>query len=509
MPGVVLKLNRSFWLLLIIGVVLRCVALNQPLIDAHLIRQCQTASVTKGLINETGFHLSSRIPWLGNLSARYVLELPIYNYLVVGVYKLIGHVDLSGKLTSILLWAACFTLVQFIWGRLFDSRAAFWANLLFVISPLSLFFGQAFMPETTVQFFALGFVLQVIRYNEGPTVLRWICVAGLGLAALLLKLPETAHLYFIVGFLTWSREGWKGLVRPRYLLAAAVTVVAIRAWSSYMDSVNAAYLPEWTSRGNMHQFAGSLGDRFRLQPWLMISFYIGALLVPGPALVAAGYGLYIFVRRQPTRLLGSWLVALAIYYLVWLGNAGPAGQSYYNLPALVPLCALFGIGMQEIFEKEWVRLWRRTTTIAAVLLVTASAVPFWAYLFNQDRQILNAALWAKANTQPDDVVLFGLNHRVDMIGYRNNPVPGYYSERPTFIWTGTLPSAVAQEARTRARYVVVTLPQPASRSVRDMLNRFRGVWTRQSEPMDWLEENRFQLITTEKNFVAYRRIDPQ
>lgn len=33
-----LKLERSFWLLLVVGILLRCLALNQPLLDAHLTR---------------------------------------------------------------------------------------------------------------------------------------------------------------------------------------------------------------------------------------------------------------------------------------------------------------------------------------------------------------------------------------------------------------------------------------------------------------------------------------
>ena len=92
-----LKFTRSFWILLIIGVALRCVALNQPLVDAHLIRQCQTAAATKALIETPGFHLSSKIPWLGDLDAHYILELPVYNYLVMAAWWITGNLDLSGK----------------------------------------------------------------------------------------------------------------------------------------------------------------------------------------------------------------------------------------------------------------------------------------------------------------------------------------------------------------------------------------------------------------------------
>jgi 4-amino-4-deoxy-L-arabinose transferase-like glycosyltransferase len=499
-----LKFDRSVWVFLLIGVALRCVAINQPLVDAHLIRQCQTAAVTKNLIAEPGFHLSSKIPWLGDLDARYVLELPLYNYLVVGVCKVVGDLNISGKLTTILLWAASFLCLQFIWRRLLDSRAAFWANLLFVISPLSLFFGQAFMPEMLVQLLAFGFVCQAFRYDEKPSLDRWFFTAALGLAALLIKLPETAHLYIILGVFVFQREGWKALIRPRYLLAAAVTLLAIKGWSSYMDAVNAAHVPEWTSRENMHQFVGTFADRFQVKPWLMLILYIGALIIPGPALFASGYGLYVFMRREGKKLLGFWMIALAVFYVGWLGNAGPAGQSYYNLPALAPLCALFGIGMRDMLAKKWILSWQRVAAFCAVVLVVLPAVPVWKYLFKQDRQLLAASLWAKENTKSGDVILFRINHRPDMIDYRNNPVPGYYSERPTFIWTGTLSAIVAQQALARSRYAVVTLPQSSARNSLAIINRFRGASARQPESMDWLEQNGFHRVMKQSGYEIFK-----
>jgi hypothetical protein len=500
-----LKFDRSVWIFLLIGAALRCVAINQPLVDAHLIRQCQTAAATKSLIVEPGFHLSSTIPWLANPDARYVQELPIYNYLVIGVTRLLHDLDLSGKLASILLWAASFFCLQFIWRRMLKRQETLWANLLFVVAPLSVFFGQASMPEMLVQLLAFGFVCQVFRYDEKPTLGRWIFAAGLGLAALLVKLPETAHLYIILGFLVFRREGWKALIRPRHLLAAAITIAAIKGWTSYTDSVNAAHLPEWTSREDIHDFVGSLGDRFQLKPWVMLFLYIGGFVVPGPALLATGYGLCVFIRKQYTKTLGIWLIALAAFYLVWFGNAGPAGQSYYNLPALAPLSALLGIGMREILTKKWIHSWQRVAAFSSMVLVILPAVPVWKYLFKQDQQILAASLWTKENTDPGDVILFRLNHRPDMVDYRNNPVPAYYSERSTFVWTKTLPQAIAREAIARARYAVVTLPQPRDEDSFAIINRLRGALAHQPESMDWLEQNGFYRVMKQPTFEAFKK----
>ena len=500
-----MKLTRSVWIFLLIGVALRCVALNQPLVDAHLIRQCQTAAATKSLIEASGFHLSSRIPWLGDLDAHYILELPIYNYLVMGMWWVIGNLDVSGKLTSILLWAASFVCLQFVWRRVLDSQQTFWANLLFVIAPLSVFYGQAFMPEMLVQLLAFGFVLLVLRYDESPTLFRWSICAVVGLVGLLVKLPETAHLYLILIFLIIRREGWKKLLRPRYLLAAVATIVTLKAWGNYVDSVNATYLPEWTSKGNLGLFIGTWENRFHLKRWVMPFLYVGAFIVPGPAAVATAYGLWVLRRTKAQKILGLWLLSLLFFYLLWFGS-GPNAQSYYNLPTLAPLCALFGIGVKSFFEWKKLLRWRRPAMIAAILLVILPAILVWRYLFTPDRQILEAALWIRANTQPGDVILFRPNHRWDAVDYPNNPTLAYYAQRPTFVWTGNTPETYREMALERASYVVVTPPPPpASGELVGYWRQFRGSNLRQPEPVNWVEKNGFQMLTIEKGFIVYRR----
>ena len=99
---------RSVVWFLFVGILLRLVAIHQTLIDAGDIRQCQTADATRSLIDEPGWHLSAQVSWHGDLKARLLLELPLYNYLVMAAYGVVRNLDASGKLVSILLWAAGF-----------------------------------------------------------------------------------------------------------------------------------------------------------------------------------------------------------------------------------------------------------------------------------------------------------------------------------------------------------------------------------------------------------------
>ena len=499
-----MSLPRSFWLLLLAGLALRCVALNQPLVDAHLIRQCQSAAATRSLLTEPGFPLSANIPWQGDLGTRYVLELPLYNYLVIGMHHLAGQLDLSGKLTSVLLWAVSFICLQLIWRRMLDPRQTLWANALFVIAPLGVFYGQAFMPEMLVQALAFGLILTTLRYRENPTLGRWVAVVAIGLAALLVKLPEVSHLYLIIAVLSFGLAGWRGLLAPRYLIAAVLTAAAVKAWGTYADSVNIKDLPEWTSRQILPDFIGTLGSRFVPKPWAMLALYIGGFIMPGPAAAGVAYGFWVFMRQSRERLLGLWLLSVAAYYLVWFGNGGTS-QSYYNLPALAPLCALFGIGVSALLASGKIARWRLAATLAVVIALVLPAVPVLRYLFKQDRQLLAAAAWVRSHTQPGDLILFRPGHRWDLADYYANPVMTYYAGRPTFVCTRLTPEPHRRAALERARYAVVTLPPPPVAGLAAALNGFRGITPLRAEPLDWLESRGFQPTVSNELFLVFER----
>ena len=496
---------RSFWILLLLGVALRSIALFQPLIDAHTLRQCQTAAATRSLIDQPGFPLTSAIPWLGNPDLRYIQEIPIYNYLAIGLHSITGNLDLSGKLTSILLWVISFFLLQSIWRRFLDPQPTFWANLLFISAPLSVFYGQAFMPEMLVQSLAFAFILAILRYSESSTLSRWSIVASLGLVALLVKLPEVSHLYLILGVLLFRREGLAALRRPRYLLAALLTVVALKGWSGYVDSINQISIPEWTSQPNLKSFLGPLSARLHPKPWINVAFYLGAFVVTGPAALAAIAGLWTFLRRpQPRGFLGLWLLSIVAFYLIWFGNAGPS-QSYYNLPTLAPLCALFGIGITTLLSSKSLAPYPRTATISVCALLTLSIAPVLFYLFKPDRQILQAALWTRHHTRPGDLILFRANHRWDMVDYFANPVFAYYAQRLTVVRTPLTPHPVLQLGLDHAQFAILTLPPPPVDGWLGKLHRFRGAAIVRPEPTDWLENARFHPAATEEGFAVYQR----
>ena len=245
-----------------------------------------------------------------------------------------------------------------------------------------------------------------------------------------------------------------------------------------MDTVNAAYLPEWEGAANFRLFIGTFEERLHFTPWAMVVLYLGSFVVPGLTLPLAGYGLWVCVRGRQQQILLLWLASLAAFYLLWFGNTA-AKQGYYNLVALAPLCALFGLGTTALLSFAPIaRHYRIAASLTGFLLVV-SAAPGLLYLFKQDRQILATAFWVRDHIPPGEPVLFRPNHRWDMANYPYNAVLAYYSDHPTFVWTGDTPERYRKLALERSRYAVVTLPQPPPQGLLGRLYRFRGADQRQ------------------------------
>ena len=500
--------NQAVWCFLLLGLLLRCGSLNRPLLDAHLLRQTQTADATRSLIAQPGFPLSARIPWQGDLDTRYVQEPPIYNYLAIALYKLGLSLDLAGKLVSLGLWGLSFVLLQGLWRRCLPPAAVSWANLLFVIGPLEVFYGQAFMPEMLIQCLSLGFLLGALRYFENPTARRWLVCAATGLLAVLLKLPATLHLWLLIAFLLVQQEGWKAALRLRYVLTAILCAALMLAWSRYVEAVNAPNLSEWTPHNSLLLFLGTPLDRLKYKLWAVLGLYLVVFVVPGVAAVVAAVGLSAGRRQSCCRFLFLWLGSLAIFYLLWFGNTG-ARQGYYNLVAVGPLCGLFGVGVSALLNLERLRsrpaFWRAAIACAVI----ACAIPGTLYLFRQDRQLYEAARWTRDHVPQGEVVLFRPNHRFDMLDYPQNAVMAYYSEHPTFLWAGQTSEPLRQTALNRARYALVTLPTAPPQGLLGLFRRFRGDTARPVDSLAWLGTNGFRLdFVKTTSFALYRKALP-
>lgn len=478
--------SRAFWIFLCLGLLLRLWNLPSPIVDAMSTRQAQTADAIRSLIEEPGFQLDSNASWRGTLPARIVLELPVYNLMTQGVYEVMDFagypldpprpggadprlIDISGRLVSVAFWALSFVLIQALWSRFLTTRETFWANGVVVFAPLSVFFGQALMLEMVFMAVTVGFILSVLRYAESPTLSRFGGVVVLAVLGSVIKFPAFSHLGLLAAVLMWRTHGWKFIFRPIHWVGLAVVLAAMKGWSGYITSVNTTYFPYWTSESTLKIFLGKPADRLSFSVYLSVAAFITAFIVSPLGVVLAGTGLFRVIRNRATDpgvFVLLWCASLVVYVLMW-GAQTAGGQSYYNLPFLVPCAMLVAFGADWVVERFKERV---SPSIAVTVLGLAMVIPMAlasAYLFREDRVQIVAAEWIKANVPEGEPVAVKLNHLPHLSSYLHIPVVPYYSGHRCFMLAKGYPDY--DRGLEEVRYIVETIadhPDPFRRWVR-------------------------------------------
>lgn len=472
--------RKIVWIIFLLGFFLRVPVVFQPIQEGY--RAAQTAALTEGMLENGKLRFDSIAPWRGDLDARLLQELPIYNLTVLSLRMLVPVIslDAAGRVVSLLFWAASFWLLQLLWRRLLRPQAWFWANFLFVISPMNWYLATAFMPETLVQMLSIAFILLVLSYAEDrklQTFAGLIIVAALGL---LLKLPAFAHLGLFAAFVCFDRMRYRVFFRPEIWIGIVIIAVLVGLWGNYTDSINQTYFPYWTSRENLQAFIGPLSARLNPAYYMSLAGYNLAFIMPIICAPFVVVGLWSNIRQfrmqYSARVWTSLLISLFVYVMLW-HKAAPL-QNYYNLPNLVLFCGLFAEGIQR--TAQWLSLrenLKKFVIPAAVALIFSMALLGFAgmaYLSRPDKVTLRVAEWVNAQANSQDIILFQPRHLPAVIDYEHQPLLSYLTKRRTWLWTRLVPEWEKKRALDTAAFLVVTDPSKSTSKLESLRQKFKG-----------------------------------
>ena len=496
----------SFPILLALGILMRAPALWHPVEEGQ--RNAQTACLTANMIEEGNLRLDPVAPWRGDLQARLVQELPIYNLLVLALTSILRvPLDLAGRLVSLFFWGLGFLLLQVLWRLSLPLASRPWANLLFVLAPMSWYLSTAFMPETLVQFLSLAFILLGLQYAARPTCQNLAGCTLVGVLGLLVKFPAFIHLGLFFLLVVADRQGWRALFKPALGGGGLVIVIALLGWSRYVDAVNSLFFPDWRGWENLRGFLRPEMSRLSFGFWAPLTAYNLTYVLPVVAAPFAGVGLVAMVRRRSDFQCRIWLYLLLSLLGSWLVWAkGAAAQNYYNLPNLPVFCALFGGGVAAFWEKlSWHPRGAMAAKLGFTLLLFAWAAGGHAYLARPDHTTLKAASWIRANSKEMDLVIYQPRHMASVWDYEHQPLLSYASSRRTWVWTRSTPEWEKQRASTSSAWLVVTHP-PARLARLERLRRFFKGDPRPA-PTSLAEDEADQWIAASRgeSFTIYRR----
>jgi len=326
------------WGILLLGLALRLVELQAPLIDGQAWRQADSGAVARNFYEE-GYNLCyPRVDWRGDTPGYVEMNFPLYSFLVACLYGLLGGVhEWAGRLLSALFSVGgagllCLLVRELGGGRWCGRLAA----LFFLIFPLNIFYGRAFMPEALMLFLSVGSLLAFARWTRTAERRDFVLAALAASLCFMVKIP-TLYLGFPLVALAWARWGWGFVRRPDLwgYLALVLVPPALWYWHAHQLFLQTGLtFGIWGSQGydKWAQALLATGDFY----WELGRRLGHQLLTPvGAVLVLAGLRPGWGTRQE--KALYAWGGGLLLY--LFLIPEGNYRLNYYQVP-LVPLGAV-------------------------------------------------------------------------------------------------------------------------------------------------------------------------
>ncbi len=369
------------WVVVALGLAVRLVQIDEPLIDKQAWRQTDTAAVARNYYEEGSDLFWPRVDWRGATPGYVEMNFPLYPYLVAGLYTVAGGVyEWLGRLLSALCSVATAVLLYQFAKRLFaDELTGVLAAFFFLFFPLNIYFGRVFMPEPLMLLLSVASLLYFDRWMESDRLFDGFIAVVSAALCFMVKIP-TLYLGFALVALAFER--WRGrfILRPTLWIYLVLVLLPAALWywhASELFAETGLTFGIWNRYGY---------DKWSREILATPAFYqemawrfIHSIYTPvGAFFVLLGLQLARDGRRS--WVLWGWLGGLTLY--MWLVPEGNRKLHYYQLP-FVPVGALLAAhSLAAIYKGQWglsyVRNWRHGQRVGLLVVVLGATVAYSA-----------------------------------------------------------------------------------------------------------------------------------
>jgi len=355
-----------------LGVGLRLINISQPFVDWWSWRQADVAMIAENFYRHGFNPCYPQINWAGQAPGYVGTEFPLVPFIAALLYVPFGVQDWVGRCVSVFFFAASVPLLYLLVKKVFNRRSAFFAVVVYCLTPLGIFAGRSFMPDTASLSFSLAAVYLFIEWLERERGFRLFLALTLATSlAILIKLPA-----IIIGlpllYLAWKEYGPRFVLRRELWAFAILSLLFSLAWYAHAYLISVRYFP--------YHFFGEGGIKIEGLRWYLAILRQAATFSLTP--VAFALMLVGVILPSPTkygRVFHWWLIAIALFVLI----AGEGNRhQWYRLP-LVPVAAAFaGLACDFI----WRRVARLTSSPLAPLSICSlliAALAYCSYVYTQ------------------------------------------------------------------------------------------------------------------------------
>lgn len=401
--------QRPLWFPLAVAALLRLVHVHMPLVGIHSWRQADTAAMARHFAEGGMVFWLPQIDWGGATPGFVEAEWPLYPYLVALLQRLLGVHDWIGRGLSVLCSVLTIWLVIRIGRRLVGEPAGWWGGLFLAVLPIPVYYGRTVQPEALMLALAALSMDRVLSWRATGRA-RDLAIAWLAFTACCLI--KVLPLFWLGLPLAWwwgQREGWRALRRPLPWMALAGTLALLAGWYIHAHRLGESTglsFGFWAGDTNRYSWASLL--QFRYWGDLLLRISVRNLAVLGLPLLVLGFltlgDLPDDERRRDV--LGLPLGAVSVLLAGALAPESSLVHEYYQLPLMLFLCPLLGLG--------WVRLTRgRSGTLRASILLgllvavslTVLTLDYWRVETQQAQELLPLARAIRRETAPGDPIV--------------------------------------------------------------------------------------------------------
>ena len=331
----------------------------------HEFRQTQTAITSYYIDQQDNFSLLYETPIVGKPWVSILMEVPIYEWAVVGLSRL-AHVPHVVAARTISL--ACFYLMlpalYLLLGRLgLAAPRRLLVLALTLVCPLYIFYSRAFLMDSMelmcCAWFLFGFVRMMDRRRWQWFVLTMVAGTGAALvksATLAVWLwPPALYTGWLLGRDLRSRAGWAAPAETAFWAVAGVIVPlgALRWWIALTDPLKVAHASAWIfTSENLSLGNWGLTDlhaRFSPPVWRILAGRWGEGIMPSwllLTLVGAGLLFLPKVRWPALAMAGMFFWAQLLFPYAY------AYQDYYFYSCAVFLAAALGFFLSGLLDSR-------------------------------------------------------------------------------------------------------------------------------------------------------------
>ena len=340
--------EKIFFLILSINIFALLTTLSNTYTDGYNLRQAQTAIFARNIFYDNFNIFPTRLTFFAPNDGNIIFEFPFIHFLTALTYKLFPISEINGRIVNLLFYIFNGFLFFKIQKLIFRNNIATITSSLYISSPLILYLGHAYMPETSMMTFYLLAYYFFIKNKNIPDkkneILMFISLA----IGPLLKPP--AGILFLPIFIDYLNES-KFLDIIKKSIPFFICALPLISWMIYGYLVNSS---ELSSGSNWNWVNILSGKGSLIETWIDINFYKNILfyfliqhLNPLTFLLSIYGILYNFrSKNKITEFHLNWLFSNLLFLFIFAG--ANKGHPYYQIFFIPNLIFFIGLAIKNI-----------------------------------------------------------------------------------------------------------------------------------------------------------------